>query len=169
VYYSLLPCLPEQEEKKRKRGPAEDGWDSEDSDFEDLKGFERSGLSLALRGAKSVALAPSIAASLGGRSLGAKSAGAASRGGRSAGGRSQQSHGERSQKHQKGSQHSGDRFKAKKKGTGAWDGGFSCGGVVHRGWGVVALGVRRNDGLLGPGQQCPCKQHANVTCFFGKQ
>lgn len=38
------------------------------------QGFERSGLSLALKGAKSVALAPSIAASLGGRSLGAKSA-----------------------------------------------------------------------------------------------
>lgn len=38
------------------------------------QGFERSGLSLALKGAKSVALAPSIAASLGGRSLGANSA-----------------------------------------------------------------------------------------------
>lgn len=82
------------------------------------QGFERSGLSLALRGAKSVALAPSIAASLGGRSLGAKSAGAASRGARSAGGRSAASHGERSVKNAKGSQHSGDRFKAKKKGTG---------------------------------------------------
>lgn len=103
---------------KRKRG-ADDGWDSEDSDFEDLKGFERSGLSLALRGAKSVALAPSIAASLGNRSLGAKSTGALSRGGRSVGGRSVKSHGERSQKHQKGSQHSGERFKSKKKGTGA--------------------------------------------------
>ena len=100
---------------KRKR---DDGWDSDDSDFEDLKGFERTGLSLALKGAKSVALAPSIAASLGGKSLGAKSAGAASRSARSSGDRSQQPHGARSQKHQKGSQHSGDRFKAKKKGTG---------------------------------------------------
>ena len=65
-----------------------------------------------------MALAPSIAASLGGRSLGAKSAGAASRGGRSVGSKSAASHGERSQRHAKGSQHSGDRFKAKKKGTG---------------------------------------------------
>ncbi|KAL4855011.1 RRP12-like protein [Chlorella vulgaris] len=105
-----------KDEKKRKR--ADDGWDSEDSDFEDLKGYERSGLALAVRGAKSLALAPSIAASLGGKTLGAKSTGALSRGGRSAGDRSIKSHGERSQKHQKGSQHSGDRFKAKKKGTG---------------------------------------------------
>lgn len=122
---SPAPAPREQEEKKkRKRGPADDGWDSEDSDFEDLKGFERSGLSLALRGAQSVALAPSIAASLGGRSLAAKSAGGASRGGRTVGGRSQASHGERSQKPQKGSQHSGDRFKAKRKGTGGWVGAW---------------------------------------------
>lgn len=117
-----------QEDKKRKR--ANDGWDSDDSDFEDLKGFERSGLSLALRGAKSVALAPSIAASLGGKSLGAKSTGAISRGARTTGGQSVKSHGERSQKHQKGAQHSGDRFKAKKKGTGGLR-VFSSGGFKY--------------------------------------
>jgi len=44
--------------------------------------------------------------------------GAISRGGKSVGGKSAASHGERSAKHAKGSQHSGDRFKAKKKGTG---------------------------------------------------
>lgn len=117
-----LPYEPLQDEKKkRKRGGADDdGWDSDDSDFDDLRGFERSGLSLALKGAKSVALAPSIAASLGGRSLGAKSAGGRSTGAKSAGGRSVASHAERSAKHHKGSQHSGDRFKAKKKGTGGW-------------------------------------------------
>ncbi|PRW60392.1 ARM repeat superfamily [Chlorella sorokiniana] len=107
-----------KDDRAAKRKRYDDGWDSEDSDFEDLKGFERSGLSLALKGAKSVALAPSIAASLGGRSLGAKSAGAISRGSKLVGGKSTASHGERSAKHAKGSQHSGDRFKAKKKGTG---------------------------------------------------
>ncbi|PSC74246.1 ARM repeat superfamily [Micractinium conductrix] len=109
------------EKKKRKR--ADDGWDSEDSDFEDLKGFERSGLSLALRGAKSVALAPTIAASLAGRTLGGRTAGGQTAGGRSAGGKSVggasvASHGARSARHAKGAQHSGDRFAAKKKGTG---------------------------------------------------
>jgi ribosomal RNA-processing protein 12 len=114
----LLPRLVQDDKaKKRKR---DDGWDSNDSDFDDLRGFERSGLALAVKDSKSLALAPSIAASLGGKTLGAKSAGAASRGARSEGGRSLQSHGQRSAKHQKGSQHSGDRFKSKKKGTGAW-------------------------------------------------
>ena len=118
-----------------------------------------------------MALAPSIAASLGGRSLGAKSAvsagvvaaaphrqqllqhallaacqwmhltapplltalrhawqGAASRGGKSAGGKSTASHGERSAKHAKGSQHSGERFKAKKKGAG---GGYRVAMPMH--------------------------------------
>ena len=117
------PLAP-QDDRAGKRKRADDGWDSEDSDFEGLEGFERSGLALAVKGAKSLAAAPSIAASLGNRSLGArslgaKSAGGASRGGRSVGGKSTQSHAERSQKHAKGSQHSGDRFKAKKKGTGA--------------------------------------------------
>ena len=110
-----FPHFVQEEKKKRKR--ADDGWDSEDSDFDDLKGFERSGLALAVKGAKSLALAPSIAASLGGKSLGAKSAGAASRGGQSSGGRSQLGQRERSQKHAKGSHQFGDRFKAK-AGTG---------------------------------------------------
>ena len=42
---SVFACPPAQDDKpsgKRKRG-AGDGWDSDDSDFEDLKGFERSG------------------------------------------------------------------------------------------------------------------------------
>lgn len=131
---TVVASIPPQDDRAAKRKRHDDGWDSEDSDFEDLKvrscchslllilvpglawafyiigncciaapawradvrfklfcvwvppfkdiclgvptlqGFERSGLSLALKGAKSVALAPSIAASLGGRSLGAKSA-----------------------------------------------------------------------------------------------
>ena len=116
--FHLLPAsMQDDKAKKRKR---DDGWDSDDSDFDDLRGFERSGLALAVKDSKSLALAPSIAASLGGKTLGAKSAGAASRGVRSEGGRSLHSHSQRSAKHQKGSQHSGDRFKSKKKGTGAW-------------------------------------------------
>lgn len=111
----LPPLPPPQDDKLAKRKRADDGWDSDDSDFDDLRQFERSGLALAVKGAKSVALAPSIAASLGGRTLGAKSAGGRTAGGRSAA----SSHGERSARHAKGSQHSGDRFKAKKKGTGA--------------------------------------------------
>lgn len=121
--FPLLPPLhlPMQDDKVKKR-KRDDGWDSDDSDFDDMRGFERSGLALAVKGSKSLALAPSIAASLGGKTLGAKSAGAASRGARSEGGRSLQSQGQRSAKHQKGSQHSGDRFKSKKKGTGACTG-----------------------------------------------
>lgn len=84
---------------KRKRGRGDTaGFDSDDSDFEDLKGF--SGISLALKGAKSVAQAPSIAASLAGRSIGGRSV------------RSSKSAAPR------GAQHTGDRFKSKKKGTG---------------------------------------------------
>jgi ribosomal RNA-processing protein 12 len=83
---------------KRKRGEAEDaGFDSDDSDFEDLKGF--TGLKLALKGSKSVAAAPTIAASIGAKSMGA----------RTAGGRST-----KSGTGGRGSHHSGDRFKSKK-------------------------------------------------------
>lgn len=95
---------------KRKRGDAEEaGFDSGDSDFEDLKGY--TGLSLALKGSKSVAQAPSIAASLGGKSLGARSQGARSMGGRS---RGTAADGQA----KRGGQHTGDRFKANKKGAG---------------------------------------------------
>ena len=98
---------------KRKRGDAEKaGFDSDDSDFEDLKGF--TGLSLALKGAKSVGQAASIAASLGGKSLGARSQGARSMGGRS---RGTAAGGEQGPA-RRGGQHTGDRFKAKKKGSG---------------------------------------------------
>lgn len=65
-----------------------------------------------------MALAPSIAASLGGRSLGAKSAGGRSTksaGGKSAGGRSAKGG---ARKDERGSHHSGERFKSKKKNTG---------------------------------------------------
>jgi ribosomal RNA-processing protein 12 len=94
---------------KRKRNEAEDaGFDSDDSDFEDLKGF--SGLSLALRGAKSVAAAPTLAASMGGKSLAAKSTG-----GRSA--RTAGAGGQREGQSRR-AQHTGDRFKARKSGAG---------------------------------------------------
>jgi ribosomal RNA-processing protein 12 len=102
---------------KRKRSnndAADAGFDSADSDFEDLKGY--SGLTLALRGSKSVGQAASIAASLGGKSLGAKSMG-----GRSMGGRSQRTSAtgvSDGKQHRRGGQHSGDRFKAKKSGAG---------------------------------------------------
>ena len=100
---------------KRKRGDAERaGFDSDDSDFEDLKGY--TGLELALKGSKSVAQAPTIAASLGGKSLGARSQGA-----RSAGGRSRASTGGGGgggQQARRGGQHTGDRFKSKKGATG---------------------------------------------------
>jgi ribosomal RNA-processing protein 12 len=104
---------------KRKRAAGEDhGMDSGDSDFEDLKGF--SGLELALRGSKSVAQAPSIAASLGGRSRGARTEGGRSRGGRTEGGRSRDGRtegGRSAPGDRRGAQHSGDRFKAKGKGA----------------------------------------------------
>lgn len=86
---------------KRKRG----GFDSDDSDLEDLKEF--TGVDLALKGSKSVALAPTIAKSLAGRSLGA----------RSRGGRSVQSVPSDSAQTRRGAQHTGDRFKARRKGT----------------------------------------------------
>jgi ribosomal RNA-processing protein 12 len=100
---------PEEEERakaaakraKRKRGGEEFLIDSEDSDYDDLRGYAP-GIERALMGAKSVRFAPSVA---GGKSLGGKS-----RGGRSAGGVSTKSG--------RGAAHSGDRFKPKKGGTG---------------------------------------------------
>ena len=103
--------VPMITKKKRSRNEAEAaGFDSDDSDFEDLKGY--TGLSLALRGAKSIAQAPSISASLGGggnkstRSISGKSMAKSehSRGG-----------GEQARR---GGAHSGDRFKSKKKAGG---------------------------------------------------
>lgn len=102
---------------KRKRNnndAADAGFDSGDSDFEDLKGY--SGLALALKGSKSVAQAQSIAASLGGKSLGAKSMGARSMGGRSQ--RTSATAASDGKQNRRGGQHSGDRFKAKKSGAG---------------------------------------------------
>lgn len=102
---------------KRKRSindAADAGFDSGDSDFEDLKGY--SGLTLALKGSKSVAQAQSIAASLGGKSLGAKSMGARSMGGRSQ--RTSATGAGDGKQNRHGGQHTGDRFKAKKSGAG---------------------------------------------------
>lgn len=90
--------------KKKKRKRRTDGFDSEDSDFEDLKGF--SGMDLALKGAKSVAMAPSIAASLGGKSMGGRSMGGRSMGGRSTKSTPPSGGGN--------NRHSGDRYKANK-------------------------------------------------------
>jgi ribosomal RNA-processing protein 12 len=97
---------------KRKRSnndAADAGFDSGDSDFEDLKGY--SGLTLALKGSKSVAQTQNIAASLGGKSLGAKSMGGRSHrtSATGTGDKKQNRH---------GGQHTGDRFKAKKSGAG---------------------------------------------------
>ena len=85
--------------KRKQRDDNGLGLDSDDSDMEDLKGF--SGMKLALKGAQSVGLAPSIARSLGGKSLGGKSRGARSEGGKSKRG---------------GSAMTGERFRAKKAG-----------------------------------------------------
>lgn len=87
---------------KRKRGEAEAaGFDSDDSDFEDLKGL--SGLSLALRGTKSVGQAKSIAMSLGGKTLSKRSVPG-------------DHHSEKGQPRGRGGQHTGDRFKSQKGG-----------------------------------------------------
>lgn len=84
--------IKEQEEvKKRRRDEFLDGFDSDDSDMEDIKGIH--GASLALRGATSIAKASSYAGTIGQKSR------ATSTGGK------------------KGAHHSGDRFKAK-SGTG---------------------------------------------------
>ena len=88
---------------KRKRVGEEAWLDADDSDNEDLRGF--AGLDAAAKSvanAKSVRFAPSIAASLAGKSVASHKSGG--------------SH--RSSGTQRGQQHSGDRFKAKKAGTG---------------------------------------------------
>ncbi|KAF6251701.1 hypothetical protein COO60DRAFT_1298160 [Scenedesmus sp. NREL 46B-D3] len=88
--------------KRRRNDEDEFGGlgDEDDSDMEDMRGF--AGLKAAVKSvanAKSVKFAPSIAASLGNRSTASK---------RSAGGRSEGRPGSG-----KGSQHSGERFRAK--------------------------------------------------------
>lgn len=94
---------------KAKRKRAGEGFliDSDDSDFDDLRGYAP-GVERALRGAKSVHFAPSVggASARSGRTLGGRSAGGASAksGASSGGGR--------------GQQHSGERFKPKKGGAG---------------------------------------------------
>ncbi|KAG2424708.1 hypothetical protein HXX76_014284 [Chlamydomonas incerta] len=101
--------------RKRRRGKDASGYDSDDSDFDDLKGV--ADLKYAMKKAgesKSVRFAE--ARSQGGRSVGGHSAGGRSEGGRSAGGRSAggRSEGGRSTASRGGkSAHSGDRFKAK--------------------------------------------------------
>ncbi|PNW69821.1 hypothetical protein CHLRE_19g751197v5 [Chlamydomonas reinhardtii] len=101
--------------RKRRRGRDASGYDSDDSDFDDLKGV--ADLKYAMKKAgesKSVRFAE--AKSQGGRSMGGRSAGGRSEGGRSAGGRSAggRSEGGRSTASRGGkSAHSGDRFKAK--------------------------------------------------------
>lgn len=100
---------------KRKRSAGEEFlMDSDDSDYDDLRQYAP-GIERALKDAKSVRFAPSVA-SVGGKSRG----GGSSMGGRSGGGRSVggRSGGGASVKGGRGQQHSGDRFKPKKGGTG---------------------------------------------------
>eukprot|EP00887_Chlorella_sp_A99_P003957 scaffold11.g3957.t1 len=92
---------------KRKRGAGDNalGIDDSDSDYDDLRQFEPSGLSLALRGARSVAAAPSIAASFKSQGRGgARSEGGASRRGAGKQGKGGKSH------------TSGERYKPRKAG-----------------------------------------------------
>lgn len=92
---------------KRKRTEARDaGFDSDDSDFEDLKGF--TGLSLALRGTTSVA-ASSVA-----RSMGEKSKKSLSVGGKSS---RREDKAQNSKQRAQKSQYTGERFRAKKGGA----------------------------------------------------
>lgn len=83
----------ERKSSKRARDDFLDGFESDDSDIEDIKGIQ--GASLALRGAQSIAKASSYAATAKSGALSTRSL---------------------DKKRQKGSQHSGKRFKA--KGTG---------------------------------------------------
>ncbi|GFR52360.1 hypothetical protein Agub_g14918 [Astrephomene gubernaculifera] len=97
--------------KKRRRGD-DDGYNSDDSDYDDLKGvadlrhaLRKAGESKSVRFAEAAAAKSEGGRSMGGRSAGGRSAGGASSvGGRSAGGRSSGGG--------KGA-HSGERFKAK--------------------------------------------------------
>ena len=96
---------------KRKRRGADD-YDSDDSDFDDLRGVRDLRYAMKAAGrsvhfAASVAGAKSVAASLGGRSRAS-----------SLGGRSSASAGARSVGAGHGSHHSGERFKPKQSSTG---------------------------------------------------
>ena len=81
--------------KKRGRDAFLDGFDSDDSDIEDIRSIH--GASLALKGTTSVARASSYAGTV--RSVGQNTSG-------------------KRKKNERGSNHSGDRFKSKSKGTG---------------------------------------------------
>ncbi|GIL64267.1 hypothetical protein Vafri_18268 [Volvox africanus] len=97
--------------KRRHTGIGVDGYDSDDSDFDDLRGV--ADLKYALKKAgdsRSVRFAEAAKSLAGARSSGGRSVGAASAGGRSAGGRSTASGKSAGGK----GAHSGDRFKAKK-------------------------------------------------------
>ncbi|GBF99810.1 hypothetical protein Rsub_12563 [Raphidocelis subcapitata] len=108
--------------KRKRAGAGEEFFiDSEDSDYDDLRGYGP-GIERALVGAKSVRFAPSAA---GGASAGGRSAGGRSAGGRSAGGRSARGGGRGGGR---ASQHSGDRFKPKRGETG---GDAKAGGGVE--------------------------------------
>ncbi|GLC60588.1 hypothetical protein PLESTB_001631100 [Pleodorina starrii] len=105
--------------KKRRRGGDGDGYDSDDSDFDDLRGV--ADLKYALKKAgdsRSVRFAEAAKSMAGGKSAGGRSV-ASSAGGKSAGGRSSGTAGGREGRggrHQdKGGKgaHSGERFKAK--------------------------------------------------------
>ncbi|GIL82209.1 hypothetical protein Vretifemale_11129 [Volvox reticuliferus] len=100
--------------KRRHAGVDVDGYDSDDSDFDDLRGV--ADLKYALKKAgdsRSVRFAEAAKSQAGARSVGGRSAGAASAGGRSAGGRSTASGASGKGAGGKGA-HSGDRFRAKK-------------------------------------------------------
>ncbi|GLI63541.1 hypothetical protein VaNZ11_006530 [Volvox africanus] len=100
--------------KRRHTGMGVDGYDSDDSDFDDLRGV--ADLKYALKKAgdsRSVRFAEAAKSVVGARSIGGRSVGAASAGGRSAGGRSTASGASGKGAGGKGA-HSGDRFRAKK-------------------------------------------------------
>ena len=85
--------INEESKDKQKRGRDDflDGFDSDDSDIEDIKSIH--GAHLALKGAQSIAKASSYAGTI-------------------------HSRGGKRKQNERGSHHSGDRFKAKSKGTG---------------------------------------------------
>lgn len=90
----LIIAEENKDAKKRGRDEFLDGFDSDDSDIEDIKSIH--GASLALKGSTSVARASSYAGTI----------------------RSSGNVGGKRKKNERGSNHSGDRFKAKSKGTG---------------------------------------------------
>ncbi|MEW5303886.1 MAG: hypothetical protein WDW36_006538 [Sanguina aurantia] len=117
-----------QKRKSKRKRIGEEGYDSDDSDMEDLKGF--AGLKLAMKSAGN-ARSVRFAASQSGGSQGGKTAGGKTAGGRTAGGRSAASgktgasgrsgvsaRSAASGKSVASSAHSGDRFKPKRQATG---------------------------------------------------